>query len=245
MKMDLQRVTSSNLQAIGYDEQSKTLRILFLGGAVYDYFNVPVSLHRSLMTSHSKGHFFQEHVVGQFRYEKVNPNLREEGHMGQNKQQKAAAERVAKPAPAVQPTAPAQPAPPAAASTQPSKQQQTIDKLREAWMEKRVDLSKITIRDDGKFKLVIVDAGWPTVQIGPTGGIVVLELRSYSKAFEAAVDGLALYQKQQGRDAKKPATSPTQPAPAAPLAPEPKESTTQKKKRQDAAVEAKLQSRTA
>jgi hypothetical protein len=39
----------------------------------------------------------------------------------------------------------------------------------------------------------------------------VLELKSYARAFDAAMDGLALYQKQQGREQKKSAA----PAPAA------------------------------
>ena len=179
--MELVRVTSSNLQDVGYDKRTKTLRVLFLEGATYDYFNVPVSVHRSLMKSESKGQFFQEHVVGQFRYEKS--NLREEGHiMGQNKAQREAAERAAKPAATtVQPAAESKPAPqpaPATPTAQPTKQEATIAKLREGWTAKGVDLSKLTIKDDGKFKLLIVDAEWPMVQVGPTGGISLLELRS-------------------------------------------------------------------
>ena len=75
-----------------------------------------------------------------------------------------------------------------------------------------MDLSKLTIKDDGKFKVLIVDQGWPRVTIGPTGGIVVTDLKSYSKAFDAAMDGLALYQKQQAREQKKATAT----APAAP-----------------------------
>ena len=74
----------------------------------------------------------------------------------------------------------------------------------------------MTVRQDGKFTLVVVAEGWPTVQIGPTGGITVKELKSYAKAFDAAMDGLALYQKQQAREQKKAA------APAQPVKPEAK-----------------------
>jgi 2-keto-3-deoxy-6-phosphogluconate aldolase len=69
------------------------------------------------------------------------------------------------------------------------------------------------VKDDGKFKLVVVAEGWPTVQIGPTGGITVTELKSYAKAFDAAMDGLALYTKQKARETRK-ATA-TAPAPKA------------------------------
>jgi hypothetical protein len=138
--------------------------------------------------------------------------------MGQNKAQKEAAARAKtaakqtadvpveqpKAEPKAQPvTAPATPAPA-------NKQTQTIEKLKEGWTAKGVDLSKLTIKDDGKFKLLVVGEGWPTVRLGSTGGITVVELKSYTRAFDAAMDGLALYQKQQQREQKKAAT--TQPA---------------------------------
>lgn len=137
--------------------------------------------------------------------------------MGMNKSQKAQAERTKKttehaeqPKPEVKPAA--TPAPTAAQPAMPSKQQQTIEKLREGWTAKGVNLDKLTVKDDGKFKLVVVAEGWPTVQIGPTGGVTVKELKSYAKAFDAAMDGLVLYQKQKSREAKKTA------APAPPAA---------------------------
>lgn len=170
--------------------------------------------------------------------------------MGKNNQQRQAEARAkaVNPKPTTeqpkQEAAPAQQAPPAPPSTQPSKQEQTIEKLRDAWTAKGVDLSKMAIKDDGKFKLLIVADNWPTISIGPTGGISVLELRSYAKAFDAAIEGLALYQKQQSRDAKKTA-APAQPAPAPNPTPAKPESTTQRKKRQDAAVEAKLETASA
>src|SRR5580700_3698693 len=100
--------------------------------------------------------------------------------MGQNKTQKAAAARAKKTTaqevqpeakqPEVQPAAEPKPAPATAAPAQPSKQAQTIEKLKEGWTAKGVDLSKLTIKDDGKFRLLIVDTGWPTVQVGASGG---------------------------------------------------------------------------
>jgi hypothetical protein len=106
-----------------------------------------------------------------------------------------------------------------AAATQPavvSKQTQTIETLKAGWVAKGVDLSKLTVKDDGKFKLLIVDEGWPTVRLGSTGGITVMELRSYASAFDAAMNGLELYQKQQAREQKKTvAAAPSQPAPKA------------------------------
>ncbi len=69
--MNLVSVKSSNLAAVGYGRESSTLRILFLEGAMYDYYNVPASLYDQLMEASSKGSFFQEHLVGGlFKYQK-------------------------------------------------------------------------------------------------------------------------------------------------------------------------------
>jgi hypothetical protein len=154
--------------------------------------------------------------------------------MGQNKAQREAAARAKKASaslPAVGPNpgqingdtgkvneqpkpAAATPAPAAAAApTQPSKQQAMLDKLREGWTAKGVDLSKLEAKPDGKFMLVTVAEGWPVIQLGPTGGIVLPQIRSYARAWDAAMDGLAVFQKQQARDSKKQqATAPAQPA---------------------------------
>ncbi len=153
--------------------------------------------------------------------------------MGQNKAQKKAAERTKKATasevqpqpeakqPEAQPAAEPKPAPAtpavATAAPQPSKQMQTIEKLKDGWSAKGINLDKLTVKDDGKFKLLIVDAGWPTVQVGASGGITVLELKSYSKAFDASMDGLALYDKQKAREQKK-TVAPTAPAAKAPAA---------------------------
>jgi hypothetical protein len=92
-----------------------------------------------------------------------------------------------------------------------------LDKLKEAWTAKGVDLSKLEAKPDGKFLLVTVAAGWPIIQLGPTGGIVLPQIRSYAKAWDAAVDGLAVFTKQNERDAKKAAAA-APPAPKAPAA---------------------------
>jgi uncharacterized coiled-coil protein SlyX len=172
----LHDVRSSNIKAIGFDVQSSTLRIAFHATAdVYDYASVPQSVYSLFLASPSKGEFFREHIVGKFKFTKTNP-----------KRERIMSKKQAKPAVQSQPSAaPAPPPTPAATvaapiPATPSKQEVTITKLRDAWTEKKVDLSKMTITDDGKFKLIVVDAGWPTVQIGASGGITVLELKSYA-----------------------------------------------------------------
>ena len=169
-----------------------------------------------------------------------------------NKQQKAAEERAkaaaqnaAQPAVGNKPgqispdtgkVNEAAPAPQPAAAAQPTKQEQTIAKLLEGWKSKGIDLSKLAIKDDGKYKVLHVTPEWPSVQVGSSGGISVLELRSYPDAFTAAMEGLDRFNKQKARDAKKQApTAPAaQPAPAQPTP-------AAKKKAQHEAVEKQLQ----
>ncbi len=246
--MNLVKVSSSNLAAVGW--QDGTLRILFHSGAMYDYAKVPASVHGDLMAASSAGEFFTARVKDVFEFEKVNAAKESKSVMAKNKQQAAAEARAQAAAPkAAQPVAPVaeQPkveAPKPAATTLPapaSKQTQTIEKLKEGWQAKGVDLSKLAIKDDGKFKLLIVAEGWPTVQVGPTGGITVVELKSYPKAFDAAMDGLVLYAKQTAREQKKSAGSVTAPqTPAAPAQVKP--TPTARKAKADAAVEQQLQS---
>ena len=92
-----------------------------------------------------------------------------------------------------------------------SKQMAMVDKLKAAWREARVDISKLEQKQDGKFVNLLVTPEWPIVQIGPTGGIALPQIRSYPKAWEAALNGLAIWTKQQARDQKKAAAPAPQP----------------------------------
>lgn len=55
-------VVSSNLSAIGYDAQTKILRVRFKSGGLYEYQNVSPELHSALMRAESKGGFLAKHV---------------------------------------------------------------------------------------------------------------------------------------------------------------------------------------
>jgi hypothetical protein len=245
--VDLQTIESTNLAAVGYDKHSQTLRIAFHAGVTYDYEQVPHGLYAALMSAQSKGEFFREHIKDHYRFTKINPE----------KERITMSKKQAKPAVQPQPTPPpAAPAPtptPAAtvaapASAQPSKQQATIEKLMEGWKSKGVGLGHLTITDDGtKYKLLIVDAGWPTVAVGSSGGITVRELKSYASAFDAALIGKELLDKQRAREAKKssqPAPAPTTPQ-AAP-APQPKtETPAVRKSKRHEAIEQQLSQQSA
>ncbi|MBE2226243.1 MAG: KTSC domain-containing protein [Ignavibacteria bacterium] len=64
-------VTSSNVEAIGYDESSNTLRVWFLNGSVYDYLNVPSIEYNALSNAPSIGSYLARNIKGVYPYSKV------------------------------------------------------------------------------------------------------------------------------------------------------------------------------
>ena len=66
-----QRVTSSDIAAIGYDEASKTLEIEFHATGVYRYFSVPKSVAEQLRATPSPGKLFVQRIKGKYAWEKA------------------------------------------------------------------------------------------------------------------------------------------------------------------------------
>ncbi len=65
-------VSSSNLQAVGYDPATRTLEIEFLNGGLYSYSGVPASVHASLMAASSHGSYFDSNIKkGGYPYTKL------------------------------------------------------------------------------------------------------------------------------------------------------------------------------
>jgi len=67
--MDRQRVSSTNLSSVGYE--NGILEIHFRNGGTYQYYGVPESIYRSLMGASSKGRYFARHIKGKYRDRKV------------------------------------------------------------------------------------------------------------------------------------------------------------------------------
>ena len=61
---------SSTILSIGYDAASETLEIEFKSG-VYQYYNVPQSVHEQLMQAASKGQYHATYIKNQFSYSRV------------------------------------------------------------------------------------------------------------------------------------------------------------------------------
>lgn len=64
-------VDSSNIASVGYKVKEETLEIRFNSGAVYQYKNVPRSVHEQLMSASSKGQFFHRNIRNSFDYSRV------------------------------------------------------------------------------------------------------------------------------------------------------------------------------
>lgn len=64
-------VSSSNLKSVGYDHDEKVLEIEFHRGGIYQYFDVPKLVYKSLLAAKSKGTYFVENIRGAFRDKKL------------------------------------------------------------------------------------------------------------------------------------------------------------------------------
>lgn len=69
--MDRINVKSSNIQSIGYDPESKLLEIEFRNGSIYQYNNVPLNEHKSLMSASSHGSYFNKNIRNYYQTKRV------------------------------------------------------------------------------------------------------------------------------------------------------------------------------
>lgn len=70
--MKRQRVSSSNLASIGYDEEQKILEVEFLNNSIYQYFGIPSRTYKNLMDAPSHGKYFNVNIRnGSFPYQKI------------------------------------------------------------------------------------------------------------------------------------------------------------------------------
>lgn len=60
--MKLVPVQSTNIDSIGYDRDSRELRVRFKNGATHDYVGVEPDKHSGLMSADSHGGYFNEHI---------------------------------------------------------------------------------------------------------------------------------------------------------------------------------------
>ena len=64
--MNMTDVESSMIRSVGYDPETKVMRILFVKGKTFEYSSVPAEVHDELMTSGSKGSYMRGEVIDCF-----------------------------------------------------------------------------------------------------------------------------------------------------------------------------------
>lgn len=69
--MEMISVTSSNIEAIGYDVASETLQVIFKNGSTYQYFDVPERVFEELRDAGSVGAYLSSNIKGVFRFSRV------------------------------------------------------------------------------------------------------------------------------------------------------------------------------
>jgi hypothetical protein len=71
LKTERIRVSSSNLQSVGYASESSILEIKFNSGGIYQYSRVPAAVHQGLMNAASHGKYFHAFIKNVYSYQKV------------------------------------------------------------------------------------------------------------------------------------------------------------------------------
>ena len=69
---DMHYVDSSNIEAIGYDPESRELHVRFLrSGDTYVYSDVEEGVFEELMQADSKGSYLNRRIKGSYQYSKM------------------------------------------------------------------------------------------------------------------------------------------------------------------------------
>ncbi|MEI3798793.1 MULTISPECIES: KTSC domain-containing protein [unclassified Chitinophaga] len=62
---------SSVIAHMIYSAGTRTLRIIFVSGMVYDYKDMPEAVYLAMKSSGSKGIYLNKHIKGHYDFEKV------------------------------------------------------------------------------------------------------------------------------------------------------------------------------
>lgn len=67
---DMTYVDSSNIEAVGYDDDTQQLHVRFLWGGYYIYHDVPRHIFDGLIQASSKGSFLNREIKGVYQFSK-------------------------------------------------------------------------------------------------------------------------------------------------------------------------------
>lgn len=60
--MEMRRVNSRAISAVGYDPTTRRMKIRFTEGKIYDFCNVPQAVFDGLLRAASKGKYYDVHI---------------------------------------------------------------------------------------------------------------------------------------------------------------------------------------
>ena len=69
--MQLIKVESSMIYAVGYDEQTQTLEVVFNRTGVYRYRKVPKEVYKELLAAESKCSYMKSCIIDCYSYERL------------------------------------------------------------------------------------------------------------------------------------------------------------------------------
>jgi hypothetical protein len=64
--MELIKVDSSMIDAVGYDEEQQVLEVVFKRNGVYRYRDVPKQVYEGLLNASSKGSYMRELIIDMY-----------------------------------------------------------------------------------------------------------------------------------------------------------------------------------
>ena len=69
--MERQRVNSSKLRSVGYDEKTRVLEVEMSNGAIYQYTGVYPEVHRRFLAAPNPTSFFDDKIAEEYSSRKV------------------------------------------------------------------------------------------------------------------------------------------------------------------------------
>lgn len=69
--MEMKKVSSGKLRAIGYDSSTRTLQVEFDDGAVMQYLSVPQETYRRLDSSGSMWSYFRDNIEDEYTAKRI------------------------------------------------------------------------------------------------------------------------------------------------------------------------------
>lgn len=65
------KVSSSNIEEVGYETSSRTLEVLFCSGRIYQYYDVDLATYNSMLQAKSIGAYFSKYIKNSHKWKRI------------------------------------------------------------------------------------------------------------------------------------------------------------------------------